>query len=203
MLGKKNEITYQNECCCAHTTLTARLCCRGCKEGREVLWGSRQGCWLCSTNAEEWGGRPHAVGDGNFIFLPRLFDLPSLRWYSIGDWRAAGWKKRSHKLLNLKDVFSQRKRWALVPLRKFLWVSKIWTTSSSQACFISGDDASMMKQVTLPSVLRDVRIRQWGSSSECSSTPKQLTWTTEETHEYSNVLWISYAAVFLSPWCCF
>lgn len=70
--------------------------------------------------------------------------------------------------------------WAPVPLRKFLWVSKIWTTSSSQASFISGDDACMMKRVTLLSVPREVRTRQQGSSSECSSTPKQLTWTTEK-----------------------
>lgn len=70
--------------------------------------------------------------------------------------------------------------WTLVPLRKFLWVSKIWRTSSSQASFISGDDACMMKRVTLLSVPREVRTRQQGSSFECSSTPKQLTWTTQE-----------------------
>lgn len=38
----------------------------------------------------------------------------------------------------------------------------------------------MMKRVTLPSVAREVRTRQHGSSSGGLSTPKQLTYTHEE-----------------------
>lgn len=73
---------------CALTALVARLCCCRCKEGIEVLWGSRQGCWNRSMDAEEWECRPDADIIGDLMFLPRLFDLLSLRWYSIGDWRA-------------------------------------------------------------------------------------------------------------------
>lgn len=129
-------------------------------------------------DAEEWGRRPDADTVGYLMFLPKLCDLFSLRWYSIGDWRAVTDRKRG--LISLMDqtLTSEvllKKQWALAPFRKFLWLSKIWTTSSSQACCISGDEACMMKRVKLPSVPREVRTRQHGSSSECFSTPKQLT----------------------------
>lgn len=167
------------------TALEARLCCCGCQESREVLLGSRPGCWRRSMDAEEWGHRTDADAVGDFMFLPRLFVLLSLRWYSIGDWSAAAEKRcRTHSnALNShnKCVFFLRKHWDLVPLRKFLWVSKIWTTSLNHARFISGDDAFMTKRVTLRSVPREVSTKQQGSSSECSSTPKQLTWITQET----------------------
>ena len=78
-------------------------------------------------------------------------------------------------LINPKSAGSSRTHWALIPFRKFLWWSKIWTTSLNQASCMSGDAACMMKRATLPSFPREVRTRQHRSSSVCSSTPRQLT----------------------------
>lgn len=101
-----------------------------------------------------------------FPFSGTLLETEGLQWKGRDVTLLKG-----TKLLNFYGGNTE----ALIPLRKFLWVSKIWTTSLNQARFISGDDACMMKRVTLPSVPREVRTRQHGSSSECSSTPRQLT----------------------------
>lgn len=37
--------------------------------------------------------RGHRTDVEDLMFLPRLCDVLSLRWYSIGDWRATGEKK--------------------------------------------------------------------------------------------------------------
>lgn len=78
------------------TTFVTWLCGGGCREGRELLWDSRQGCWRRPMDAEEWGRRPDVDPAGYFIFLPRLCDLFSLRWYSMGDWRATKDRKSCH-----------------------------------------------------------------------------------------------------------
>lgn len=62
-------------------------------------------------DAEERGCRTDAAAVGDVVFLPRLCDLLSLRWYSIGDWRAAAEKRRRQKAsqLNLEtEIFSPR-----------------------------------------------------------------------------------------------
>lgn len=52
-----------------------------------------------------------AAAVGDVMLLPRLCDLLSLRWYSIGDWRATGEKRRCQNTLGLNDeieIFSPR-----------------------------------------------------------------------------------------------
>lgn len=41
-----------------------------------------------SMEAEEWGLRALAEDRGGLMLRPRLFDLLSRRWYSIGDCKA-------------------------------------------------------------------------------------------------------------------
>lgn len=63
-----------------------------------------------------------------------------------------------------------------LPLRKLRWLSKIWTTSLTQALPISGEEACIWKRTTLPSGLRDVSTKRASSPSTLGSTPRQLTW---------------------------
>lgn len=46
---------------------------------------------------DERGQRPEAAVAGDLPFLPRLCDVLSLRWYSIGDWSATGEEEDASK----------------------------------------------------------------------------------------------------------
>lgn len=52
--------------------------------------------------------RGHRTDVEDLMFLPRLCDVLSLRWYSIGDWRATGEKKtgQSAARANETQIFS-------------------------------------------------------------------------------------------------
>lgn len=113
-----------------------------------MLWEWREGSLWRSMEAEEWGRRALAADRGGLMQRPRLLDLLSRRWYSIGDCKA---------------------------LRKLRCDSKICTTSLTQALQISGEDANIWKRTTLPSGLRDVSTKRASSPSTLVSTPRQLT----------------------------
>lgn len=113
----------------------------------------------------------------------------------------------SHHCESLNSDWMLKQNWALIPFKKFLWESRIWTTSLYQACCISIDEACMMKRVILPSFPLEVRTRQYGSSSEGPSTPKQLTYRAEigKIKQKENKISIisCKGSPLSSPWCCF
>lgn len=68
---------------------------------------------------DERGQRPDAAAAGDLPFLPRLCDVLSLRWYSMGDWSATGEKKTASERRPLKCQ-TRKCPPAQAPLRKFL-----------------------------------------------------------------------------------
>lgn len=113
------------------------------------------------------------------MLRPRLLDLLSRRWYSMGDCRA-----EKHRRGTLILVLSTYKLQVLnitlgsSPFRKLRWDSRICTTSLTQALQVSVDEACNWKRTTLPSGLRDVITKRASSPSTPGSTPRQLTWNT-------------------------
>lgn len=89
---KKGERKQSHEGQCGLTAVEARLGCGGGHEGMGVgvVEDGRVGCWRWSMDAEERGCRTGSAAVGDVMLLPRLWNLLSLRWYSIGDWRATG-----------------------------------------------------------------------------------------------------------------
>lgn len=114
-------------------------------------------------------------------------------------------ERRGHVKTPSNSMASECRCWVLAPLRKFLWVSRIWTTSWNQACCVSGDAACMTKRTTPPSVPLEVSTRQPGCSSEGSSTPKQLTWgdAGHFQQQRDNASAGAKGGAWGSPWCCF
>ena len=91
----------------------------------------------------------------------------------VNEWKIV---KMKHDLWIRGDVaWPSESSWDS-PLRKLRWLSKIWTTSLTQALQISGEEASNWKRTTLPSGLRDVSTKRASSPSTMGSTPRQLTW---------------------------
>lgn len=79
------------------TASEARPCCGWGHEGRGVWQDAGGDCCRRSGDAEEPGCGTGEAAAGDVMFLPRLCDLFALRWYSMGDWRAAGQKRRCQK----------------------------------------------------------------------------------------------------------
>lgn len=93
------------------TALAARLCCCGRHEDRGELWDSRDGCWRWSMEEEERGQRPV---EEDLPLLPRLWDVLSFRWYSMGDWSATGERETRQNAVHshgkLENVLPPRHR---------------------------------------------------------------------------------------------
>lgn len=58
-----------------------------------------------SMEAEEWGRRALAADSGGLMLRPRLLDLLSRRWYSMGDCRAEEGRKQAAAAAVLVKLF--------------------------------------------------------------------------------------------------